>query len=843
MQTESVGRSIASDRNRLLTIAAALLFASGISALIFQILWVKQLSLVVGVDVHAVTVAVSGFFAGLALGSWAFGRRAESVQRPLRLYGWLESGVGLSGVGCTLALAHAAPWFAVLERDVGLLAWMLPLILVGIPATLMGGTLPVLMRTLAARTGPISSTGGYLYAANTAGAIAGALLTSFVLIPGLGVFGSSLLAAAINGLAALGALTIGGAAFSSSAEPITSSHESRPAEFRLALVLYTIAGGIALGYEVVWSQVIVQWTSTRSFAFAVVLAVYLGGLMIGSGLSAWHSDRIRDPWGCFGFLIAAAGLMALLQVLFPGDWLSRGQVQVATLAFHAVGSESAAMIARFGLAAACVVLFPSILLGAAFPTALRLTADAAHAGRDTGRVLAVNTIGGIAGTMITGFLLVPALGLERSLTVLAVTACVVGGATVICGNTVRPVTRWATLACGLVVIGTIFFTQPDHLVRQWAARRKGTLLFHESGAGGTVAVIEQGVGSNTFRRLYIQGVSNSGDSMTSLRYMRLQALLPLIIHRGEPRSALVIGLGTGITAGSLLNYDGLEKRVCAELMPEVVQAAAQFRGNQGVVTDARIELRLSDGRRELLRSEETYDLITLEPPPPSAAGVVNLYSTDFYSLAARRLNRDGLVAQWLPLPTQTNGDTRSLVRSFLDVFPAAMLWTTELHEMLLVGSLFPIELDAGRITSRFHQPDVSTSLGEVGVESPAALLATFVCDQSGLEGYAKDALPVTDDRPRIEYGAWVLPGEFKRTFTSLMKFQTEPELLHSDDTLDAAVAEQRLILHTFYASGIAAYARDRVTWRQRLSTVLDRAPENPYYRWFASSSGSPARSP
>lgn len=151
------------------------------------------------------------------------------------------------------------------------------------------------------------------------------------------------------------------------------------------------------------------------------------------------------------------------------------------------------------------------------------------------------------------------------------------------------------------------------------------MTFHQASAAGTVVVLEQGSAQNRFRRLYIQGVSNSGDAMSSLRYMRLQALLPLIIHRGEPRTALVIGLGTGVTAGSLLRYPGLEKRVCAELLPAVVQGASYFQGNYGVATSERMELRVRDGRRELLRNTERYDLITLEPPPPSAAGVVNLY--------------------------------------------------------------------------------------------------------------------------------------------------------------------------------------------------------------------------
>jgi spermidine synthase len=818
-----------------------LLFLSGLSALVFQTLWIKQLTLIVGADVHAVTIAVAAFFAGLALGSYLFGRWADRVNRPLSLYGLLEFGAGLLGVGSTIALAHAAALFVALEESGGPLAWTLPFVLVGAPATVMGGTLPVLVRVLTEQTGRISSAGGRLYAANTAGAVAGTLLAAFLLIPWLGVFGSSLAAASGNAVAAIGAIVLNRYAKSGAAEIAVPGSVERPAGFRLALVLYSIAGGIALGYEVVWSEVIVQWTSTRTFAFAVVLATYLAGLVIGSAAYSYLSERTRDPWGSFGMLIAGAGVVALAQVALLGNWLSPLQVRAATLAFNATGSEPVAMATRFVVAATCVVLIPTILLGATFPAALRLTGGAGQTGRVAGSVLALNTLGGIAGTLITGFVLVPAFGPERSLATLAVAASVTGVIAVTRGVSVRPVMRWATLACGIVAIVSAFVVSPDHLARLLASRHKGDLLFHQSGAGGTVAVIEQGAAGHRFRRLYIQGVSNSGDSMASLRYMRLQALLPLLIHRGEPQSALVIGLGTGITAGSLLCYDGLKQRVCAELMPEVVRAATLFHGNFDAAADGRVEIRVRDGRRELLRGEETYDLITLEPPPPPAAGVVNLYSRDFYRLAALRLRPDGLLAQWLPLPTQTDSDTRSLVRSFLDVFPYATLWTTELHEMLLVGSPAPIELNAARIVSRFNQPGVSAALREVGVASPAALLATFVTDRAGLERFAGDAPPVTDDYPRIEYGAWVLPGEFERVLPALTDLQTDPPLSGAvDPALRAEIAEQRETLNSFYATALYAYARDRVKWEQAMARVRRKDPDNPYYRGFLSS-GSPAR--
>ena len=234
--------------------------------------------------------------------------------------------------------------------------------------------------------------------------------------------------------------------------------------------------------------------------------------------------------------------------------------------------------------------------------------------------------------------------------------------------------------------------------------------------------------------------------------MRLQSLLPLVIHRGEPRTALVVGFGTGITAGALLADPGLKTRVVAELLPSVVRAGSLFSGNLGAATDPRLDIRIGDGRQELLRRSQRYDLITLEPPPPSAAGVVNLYSSDFYELCKTRLQPDGLMAQWWPLPTQNDEDSRSLVRSFLDVFPHATAWSTELHEVLLIGSASPIELDGARIAERGSASRRSAPRSaEVGIESAEALLATWLTDRAGLERFAGDALPVTDDRPRIEH--------------------------------------------------------------------------------------------
>lgn len=813
-----------------LWVPALLLFISGAAALVYQVLWIKQLSLVVGVEVYAITTGISAFFAGLALGGLLFGRWADRLQRPVLLYAGLEVAVAVLGVGTTFALSLAASPFAWLEQQVGVGAWLLPFALVGIPALLMGGTLPVLVRSLAADPQQLGKAGGQLYAANTAGAIAGTLLAAFLLIASLGVRGSALAAAMLNLLAAVGALWLQ----HQRPQPVAAApkHACDKAPHHLALWLYSIAGGVALGYEVVWSQSIVQFMSTRTYAFAVVLATYLSGLFLGSLLLARRVERLRDPWGVFGLLIAGAGLLALLEIALLGRWLVVGQSLAEAWVLSLGASELLGMSVRFAVAAISIVFVPTLLLGAAFPLALRLSVGPARVGRDVGAVVAFNTLGGIIGVMLCGFVLIPLLGLVRTLGLLAVVAAAIGYFAVRKGHGVKKGRRHAVVAIGMLSVAVAVFTPVNKLASLLPGAHQATLAFYEEGRGGTVAVVTQGKGQKAFQRLYIQGVSNTGDAMPSLRYMRIQALLPLLIHNGEPRSTLVIGFGTGITAGALTRYPGLEHRVVAELLPAVVKAAPLFKGNFNAAADPGVDVRLRDGRQELLRNAQRYDLITLEPPPPSAAGVVNLYSRDFYQLAASRLEQQGLVAQWLPLPTQNIDDSRSLVRSFLDVFPYATLWTSEFHEMLLVGSLQPIELDAAKISQRFQQDSVRDTLQDVGIGSASALLATWVTDRAGLERFAGNAQPVTDDQPRIEYAPWVRAREISRVLPALLDLRQPPVLRNADEGFVERMNTHQQRLMQFYRASLHAYDGDRDAWARDIREVMRGDGGNPYYRWF-----------
>jgi spermidine synthase len=811
---------------------AAALFCSGAAALVYQVLWIKQLSLVVGVEVYSIAVAVSAFFAGLALGGFVLGRWADRVVRPLLLYASLEVGIAILGIISTVLLAHSAAPFVAMQARVGVLAWLIPYLLVGIPAFCMGGTLPVAVRSWVSKGTNTAKAGGSLYAINTAGGIVGALLSSFAFLPWFGVRGTAFAAAGLNVVSAAIAFTVGRNLPASQQSPSITREQSALPPVRVALILYAFAGAIALGYEVVWSQAIIQFLSTRSFAFSIVLATYLAGLVCGSALYARFAHKVRNPWGVFGLLIAAAGVVALVEIAALSLWQLQIQTAIGNFAYAATRSQLASMCARFFVAAVGIVFLPTVLLGAAFPAALHLIQGEDGVGSKVGSVIALNTAGGIVGTLVTGFLLVPKFGLVRTLGFLAVGASAIGVFAAYRGAQAHVRMRWAVVALGIAALFGAVMTPPDRLARLLVTTRGGGgLVFYEESKGGTVAVVQQKNGPNVFRRLFIQGVSNSGDAVPSLRYMRLQALLPLIIHQGEPHSALVIGFGTGITAGALLQYPKLQNRVCAELLPAVVKAGPAFRGNFDAYSSPELKIRTRDGRQELLRDPEQYDLITLEPPPPSAAGVSNLYSSDFYELAGKRLQPDGLFAQWLPLATQNNEDTRSLVRSFLDSFPYATLWTTELHEMLLIGSFTPIELDIDQITDRFNQPQVASALGEVGISSPAALMATWVTGRDGLEHYAAGIPPVTDDHPRIEYAALVRSNEITRTLPALLALRTGVPLKGADDAFHQAVAAEQQSLLDFYSAGIAAYNGDREAWNRDIASALKHHLDNPYYGW------------
>ena len=809
-------------------LALLLLFVSGFCSLVYQTLWVKQLGLVIGVDVYAVSIVVSGFFFGLGVGSFYFAGVAQRSANPRRLYAQLELATATASLLTLLLLWLGAPLYVAIEAYLGRIAIALLWLIIAIPAVFMGGTFLALLRYYRTDKRRLGQSVGVLYGANTSGAIIGTITTPFVLIPLMGVIGSGLFAVSVNLVLALLAAQL---LLPKLVGSEVSAERSVGTQGRhIIFVLYSLVGFSAIAYEVIWGQMIIQFLNTRSHAYAVMLAVYLAGLAVGNLLMSRRVDAIKNTWQTFSLLILTAAASALFSIVLVNAEVLEIQRSVGALVYQWTGQLGFRMLAQFLFISFFFIFVPTCCFGALFPVAAKISDGNAKQGTlSSGYALATNTLGGVVASLLFGFWVIPALGLINAVVSVTVLLCTIACIALYharCSRHVLP-----AFAASLLLIVSLAVSMPrDKFAQLLVNQEGGELQYFAEGVGNTVAVIQQGEGDREFRRLYIEGISNTGDVMASLRYMRLQSYIPLLVFNGQPRSALVIGMGTGITSGALLNYPALETLEVVELLPEVVAATPYFQGNYAVYDNADIGITVGDGRHKLLRDPQRFDLITLEPPPPTAAGVNNLYSSDFYQLCKTRLTPNGVVAQWWPISTQSLAASRSLVRAMLDSFDYVTLWTTELHEMLLVGSMHPMSVDIARIENIMHYPPLAESLREIGINSPEALLATYMMNKEGLEAFAGDAKPVTDNFPRLEYDSWTS----KKVILDVL-----PELLSKQQELTAVPPARRKAyhfeqekLHAFYLAGLSVYSGDRETWAEMLKRLYRADNQNAYYNWF-----------
>src|ERR687897_903635 len=564
-----------------------LFFATGACGLVYQQLWVRLLSLVFGVTVYAVSTVLASFFAGLALGSYVAGRLVDRARRPLRWYGVAEISVGLAALGTVAALSgveSAYVWTAgVLPDSVGLLTvvrFILSFAVLLVPATLMGASLPIVVRSALVRSGHLGERVSLLYATNTAGAIAGALVAGFWLIGERGLTFSFRLAAAVN-IAVGIAAWLGSRVWERGGSPVEaisprddavdgSAATFSAAARRSVLAVFTISGFVSLALEVVWFRVLVLYLESTTYAFTIMLATVLAGIALGSYLVA-PLMRLRIDWLK---LLVAAELILSLVALVSLYFLSKSYA-VTDRARDALGflsSDLQPMLVASGLA-----IFPTTLLfGFAFPIGVRLWSTAPRgaadeSGRRVGVFYACNVAAGIAGSVIVGFVLIPALGTRRSLIVLAVLLLASGLLALAVAAPPR-----VSLAVGGVTVGLFAMTALTLVPNPWTAaltnRFPGEqLLWQEEGPQTTVSVHSVPDGST---RMYLDGLHQANTSPAMVGAHREIGSLPMVVHP-DPEDALVIGLGGGVTAEGVAAF-GYRDVDVVELSDEVVQGARLF---------------------------------------------------------------------------------------------------------------------------------------------------------------------------------------------------------------------------------------------------------------------------
>jgi len=752
--TAPIARPLASVRAAgLLWGLVALFFLSGACGLIYQVLWVRLLSLSFGITVYAVTVVLASFMGGLALGSFIGGRYAERLRRPLVAYAIIELIVGLVALA-TPFLFNGLQWlYPYLSRGVGgseavlfVLRILLAFAILAVPTTLMGATLPIIVKSSLAQHGQIANRIGLLYTANTVGAIVGTAVAGFYLIGGIGITASIQVAAVMNwiiGLAALGLgwLAVGPAEARSEAASVVDGAAFSPRARQVTLIAYGLAGVCSFAFEVAWTRMLALVLDTSIYAFVTMLSMVLVGIAVGSGVV---TPFIRRRWNwvlvfaVLELLLAAATIWATWAIAYLPyihDWLLQNEQTrrfvVSTL--------------RVNFVVATLTILPStLLIGATFPIAARIcTAGLDRASERLGQIYAVNVFGAIFGSMLGGFVLLPWFGTQISLLLLAVASLGIAAALALAADRPRFATRAGLVAVGTAVFAVLWVTKPDVYASLFYARfPTSDVIWFKEGIETTVSIVE---GPDGVRTLYTNSRGQANDEPALVHYHRRIAHMPLLV-RPNAQDALIVGLGAGHTSGSILQHEGTHVHV-VELSDAIVSGAAQFATvNYGALRDPRFTMELGDGRNYLLTTTEKYDLITTDTIQPFDAGSTNLYSAEYYRLAARSLKPGGVMAQWIG--PHDDFQYKTMLRTYLAVFPHVTLWLTA---DLVVGSNDPIDMDLNEVARRFESPKARAALADAGFNGPEDAAAAFVADRAEIERFVGPGPILTDDHPFIEY--------------------------------------------------------------------------------------------
>lgn len=779
--------------------ALGVMAASGFAGLGYQLVWTQQSALWLGHEAAAVLAVVTAFFAGLALGALALGRRIEHSARPERWY-----------AGCELVIAawSLAPALLMAPLSDGLLAltgaepaplWQWTVAFAGsfvllLPATAaMGATLPAMER-VAARLQQTGSAVAALYAANTAGAVLGVLVVAFVLVPGLGLARTALVCATLNLLCAAGALGLGAAP-----QPAPQAQPAGAARARHLLPLLAATGLLGIGYEVLVVRVLSQLTEDTVYTFALLLAVYLVGTTLGAAAWArWGTARATTTARRDHLLQAVAASTLLGSASLWGADALRAALQPA-LAASGVEPMAAALAAEATLALLAFLL-PTVAMGALFS---ELATQARAAGIGLGAALGANTLGAAAAPPLFGVLALPLLGAKAALLL------VVAAYLLLCAPRRWP--RPAAAALGTAVLALAAFAPPLVFVDLPAG---GRLLSHEEGTMAAVSVVEDAEG---VARLRINNRAQEGSSATRLSDAR-QALLPLLLHP-QPQRALFLGLGTGVTAASAALDPSLQVDA-AELLPEVISASAHFRRDIDAGSASRLHVVAADARRYVRSAGPRYDLIVSDNFHPARSGSGSLYTVEHFDAVRKRLAPGGLFCQWLPLHQLDLATLRSIVRAFVEVYPGgwALLATNSLETPVLglVAHADGRRFELAQLQRRLAGHQLPHALAPFGIADAWALLGGFVAGPQALARLAAGAPLNTDDHPvvayrapRITYAPDTLPRE--RLLALLPQLSLAPgELLQAGaGATEVAASADQVRLAAYWAARDAYLAAGR----------------------------------
>lgn len=787
--------------------------ASGCAALVYEVVWLHLLRLTIGVSTYSLGVVLAAFMGGMALGSLAYASLVSRDRHPLRVYAVLEWGIGVFG----LAMPYLLPvvgglYFSGMKWHGGSIVMralvagtvLLP------PTVLMGATLPAISRCV--RSDPRGAAWlGWFYGANLVGAVCGSLFAGLVLMHYFDAQVASFTAAGINGLVGLGAWTLASIIPASDELVGQGSDAATPTAVApapgssvplvIAAVVLFCSGAAALGAEVVWTRLLTLTFGPTVYAFALVLAVFLAGLGIGSAVSSVLLPKLRRP--LLGLCFCQLALLLTIP-LAATSFADESLKWASAWMMPAITKWPTTL--RDLVRCVMTVLPSSLLWGASFP----LGVGAAIAGRSdpartVGYLSASNTAGAIVGALGTAFVLVPWLGTQMSQRALVIAATMAAGCCAVwhigterdaaAGNG-RP--RWVSAVClaamfALGALGILRIAPPSPALFAFGReapkyRDAAPMLVVQEGVH-TPIVVTKWPQFDNMRALHLDGKLVASDERIDLRVERMLGHVPQYLI-DQPRSVLIVGLGTGITAGSFVMDERTERIVICELEPKLPPITDRIFGdaNRHVLDDPRTELVIDDARHFLQTTDERFDIITVDPIHPWVRGAAALYSVEFFEQCRRHLNPGGVVSYWVPMQSMTAESVKSELASFFEVFPHGTVWhtggTSRQRHMMVVGTNEPQRIDlqqVDRLTPAGGPIDVS--LHEMGFQTPDEMLALYVADGEDLNEWMADAEINRDWSLRLEYlaGAAAYRNEREAIYKQVVAHRTWPEGLFIGD--------------------------------------------------------------
>lgn len=766
-------------------LVVVLFFLSGASALAYEVLWARMLSLVFGGTVFAISAVLTSFMLGLGLGSYWFGKIADRTRNCLKLYAGLEFSIAIYAgltplifsaidhlhVTIVASTQPSRPMLVALRFILAFAALLLPTIA-------MGATLPLISKFLIRELKEVGSRIAVLYSVNTAGAVVGCFVTGFFLIAMLGVSSSLYLIAAINTLIASAAflLALRADKFSAVNQATESAMDSAapdneqalaapqaadtdlagsPTLSRALLWFAAISGFLALAYQVLWTRDYALLYSSTVYGFTVVVVVFLTGIAFGGAAVSFLADRIRRPLTLFALAQIGIGVYSIFLI----DVSLR--IGIASWIAERLGydlrdtSWLTTTFNRFGVSSVTMLL-PTFLMGCSFPLLIKLyTRSCQILGRGIGQIYGSNTLGCVLGSFAAGYLLIPLLGARTSLYIIGGLSIATGLAAAFADPKAGRTRKALVISVSLSVSGVAFayaLTRPPMPTRPGITR-----IYSQEGIDGLVEVLE--AKRNGKRSLRVNNTRTLGsNSITGLNLQYRQGHLPMLLHP-NPQDVLVIGFATGSTSGAMTLHQEVQSIDCVDIIADLKNTATFFtEANHNILEDPRFTFFAEDGRTHARTTAKKYDVIVADLFQAADAGVGSLFTTNHYRACHDRLKEGGIMCQWLSADQLSRENLDISIATFMQVFPDATLWFADVPNLKgIVGIIGtkqdPLTIDVQRLTERINEPSIKGHLAKVFYDVPQNILASYVMGNSVLQELVKGSPINTDDRPLIEFSA------------------------------------------------------------------------------------------